>query len=347
MNKKKPNQSTPTKKSVPTGSAALKLKASKQISIRGIPLLENVQGVKKTFNRHLHFTVVKDRDVATQRDYYSSLAYTVRDHLVGRWIRTHQHHFESDGKRVYYLSMEFYMGRTLANCMINLGIENDVDEALYELGLNIEELEEFEMDAALGNGGLGRLAACFLDSMATLGLSSYGYGLRYDYGIFTQQIKDGFQNEVPDDWLRYGNPWEISRPEFLVPVQFYGKVIEENGKKKWVETEIIQAMPFDTPIPGYNNNVINTLRLWSAKAPGKFNFQLFNAGDYIRAVAEQSLTENITRVLYPNDNFDEGKILRLQQEFFLVSASLQDILRRYKHSKPYSATDNAGCVSFN
>ncbi|CAF0783918.1 unnamed protein product [Adineta steineri] len=336
---KKPNQSTPTKKSAPTGSAALKLKASKQISIRGIPLLENVQGVKKTFNRHLHFTVVKDRDVATQRDYYSSLAYTVRDHLVGRWIRTHQHHFESDGKRVYYLSMEFYMGRTLANCMINLGIENDVDEALYELGLNIEELEEFEMDAALGNGGLGRLAACFLDSMATLGLSSYGYGLRYDYGIFTQQIKDGFQNEVPDDWLRYGNPWEISRPEFLVPVQFYGKVIEENGKKKWVETEIIQAMPFDTPIPGYNNNVINTLRLWSAKAPGKFNFQLFNAGDYIRAVAEQSLTENITRVLYPNDNFDEGKILRLQQEFFLVSASLQDILRRYKHSKPYSATD--------
>ncbi|CAF0852203.1 unnamed protein product [Rotaria sordida] len=333
-NKKTNQQSKSSKKPAPTA----KLKAIKQISIRGIPLLENVQGVKKTFNRHLHFAVVKDRDVATERDYYQSLAYTVRDHLVGRWIRTHQHHYETDGKRVYYLSMEFFMGRTLANTMVNLGIENDVDEALYELGLNIEELEEFEMDAALGNGGLGRLAACFLDSMATLGLASYGYGLRYDYGIFTQKIEDGYQNEYPDDWLRYGNPWEISRPEFLVPVQFYGKVIEENGKMKWIETEIIQAMPFDTPIPGYNNNVVNTLRLWSAKAPGKFNFQLFNAGDYIRAVSEQSLTENITRVLYPNDNFDEGKILRLKQEYFLVSASLQDIIRRFKISKTYTKT---------
>jgi len=328
-------QTTTSRKPGAVANPTAKQKGAKQISIRGIPLLENVQSVKKTFNRHLHFTIVKDRDVATERDYYSSLAYTVRDHLIGRWIRTHQHHFESDEKRVYYLSMEFYMGRTLSNTMINLAIENDVDEALYEMGLNIEELEELEMDAALGNGGLGRLAACFLDSMATLGLSSYGYGLRYDYGIFTQKIEDGFQKEYPDDWLRYGNPWEIARPEFLVPVQFYGKVIEENGKKRWVETEVIYAMPFDTPIPGYNNNVVNTLRLWSAKAPGKFNFQLFNAGDYIRAVAEQSLTENITRVLYPNDNFDEGKILRLKQEFFLVSASLQDIIRRYKHSKPY------------
>jgi len=332
----KPSGTMPIKKSTAATSANSRQKGAKQISIRGLPMLENVEAVKKTFNRHLHFTVVKDRDVATERDYYSSLAYTVRDHLVGRWIRTHQHQYETDVKRVYYLSMEFFMGRTLSNCMINLGIENDIDEALYEMGLSIEELEELEMDAALGNGGLGRLAACFLDSMATLGLASYGYGLRYDYGIFTQKLKDGNQEEYPDDWLRYGNPWEISRPEFLVPVQFYGKVIEENGKKKWVETEIIQAMPFDTPIPGYNNNVVNTLRLWSAKAPGKFNFQLFNAGDYIRAVAEQSLTENITRVLYPNDNFDEGKILRLKQEYFLVSASLQDVIRRFKHSKIYS-----------
>ncbi|CAF2343699.1 unnamed protein product [Rotaria sp. Silwood2] len=328
--------STLSKKPSAVTAPTTKYKGIKQISICGIPLLENVQAVKKTFNRHLHFAVVKDRDIATDRDYYQSLAYTVRDHLVGRWIRTQQYHYETDAKRVYYLSLEFFMGRTLANTMINLGIENDVDEALYELGLNIEELEELETDAALGNGGLGRLAACFLDSMATLGISSYGYGLRYDYGIFTQKIEDGFQNEYPDDWLRYGNPWEISRPEFLVPVQFYGKVIEENGKTKWVDTEIIQAMPFDTPIPGYNNNVVNTLRLWSAKAPGKFNFQLFNSGDYIRAVAEQSLTENITRVLYPNDNFDEGKILRLKQEYFLVSASLQDIIRRFKFSKPYS-----------
>ncbi|CAF2250788.1 unnamed protein product [Rotaria magnacalcarata] len=207
--------------------------------------------------------------------------------------------------------------------MINLRIENDVDQAFYELGLHIEELEELEMDAALGNGDLDRLAACFLDSMAILGLSSYGYGLRYDYEIFTQKIDDGYQKEYPDDWIKYGNPWEISRSEFLVPVQFYGEVIEENGKAKWVDTEIIQAMPFDTLIPGYDNNVVNTLRLWSTKAPGKFYFQLFNSGDYIRA----SLTENITRVLYPNDNFDEGRSLRLQQQYFLVSASLQDIIQ--------------------
>lgn len=330
------NGTATAKKIFPTAKSDPKQRDAKQISIRGLPMLENVQAVKKTFNRHLHFTVVKDRDVATDRDYYSSLAFTVRDHLVGRWIRTHQHQYESDGKRVYYLSMEFYMGRTLANCMINLGIENDIDEALYQMGLNIEDLEELEMDAALGNGGLGRLAACFLDSMATLGIPSYGYGLRYDYGIFTQKIKNGFQEEYPDDWLRYGNPWEISRPEFLAPVHFYGKVIEENGQKKWIDTDVVYAMPFDTPIPGFNNNVINTLRLWSAKAPDKFNFQLFNAGDYIRAVSEQSLSENITRVLYPNDNFDEGKFLRLKQEYFLVSASLQDIIRRFKHSKAYA-----------
>ncbi|CAM4759737.1 unnamed protein product [Rotaria magnacalcarata] len=298
-------------------------------------MLENIQAVKKIFNCHLHYTVAKDRDVATERDYYSSLAYTVRDHLVGRWIRTQQRDFETNEKRVYYLSMEYFMGRTLRNCMINLRIENDVDQAFYELGLHIEELEELEMDAALGNGDLDRLAACFLDSMAILGLSSYGYGLRYDYEIFTQKIDDGYQKEYPDDWIKYGNPWEISRSEFLVPVQFYGEVIEENGKAKWVDTEIIQAMPFDTLIPGYDNNVVNTLRLWSTKAPGKFYFQLFNSGDYIRA----SLTENITRVLYPNDNFDEGRSLRLQQQYFLVSASLQDIIQRFKLSKPFSNAD--------
>ncbi|CAF0752197.1 unnamed protein product [Didymodactylos carnosus] len=239
----------------------------RQISIRGIPLLENVAAVKKTFNRHLHFTIVKDRNVATNRDYFYSLAYTVRDHLVGRWIRTQQYYYEKDPKRIYYLSMEYYMGRSLSNTMTNLGIESEIDEALYELGLDIEDLEELEEDAGLGNGGLGRLAACFLDSMATLGLASYGYGLRYDY------------------------------------------------------------------VAGFNNNVVNTLRLWSARAPGKFNFQFFNDGDYINSVAEQSLAENITRVLYPNDNFQGGKELRLKQEYFLVAATLQDIIRRFKHSK--------------
>ncbi|CAF3409283.1 unnamed protein product [Rotaria sp. Silwood1] len=309
----------------------------KLISIRDIPMLENVQEVKKIFNRHLHFTIVKDRDIAGDRDYYTSIAYTVRDHLVGRWIRTNQYHFENDEKRVYYLSLEFHMGRALSNCLINLGIENTVDEALYQMGLNIEELEELEPDGALGNGGLGRLAACFLDSMATLGLAGYGYGLRYDYGIFAQRIKNGYQDEYPENWLKFPNPWEIGRPEHHVPIQFYGKIVhDENGKKKWIDTEIIYAMPYDSPIPGYNNNIVNTLRLWSAKARGEFNFQLFNAGDYIRAVAEESLAENITRVLYPNDNFDKGKILRLKQEYFLVSASLQDIIRRFKNSKLFS-----------
>ncbi|CAF1046154.1 unnamed protein product, partial [Rotaria sordida] len=309
----------------------------RQLSIRDIPMLENVQEVKKIFNRHLHFTVAKDRDIATSHDYYTTVAYTVRDHLIGRWIRTNQHHFENDEKRVYYFSLEFHMGRALSNCLINLGIEDTVNEALSQMGLNLEELEELEPDAALGNGGLGRLAACFLDSMATLGFAGYGYGLRYDYGIFAQKIQDGYQIEYPDSWLKFGTPWEIGRPEHLIPINFYGKVIDdENGKKKWIDTEIIHAMPYDAPTPGYNNNIVNTLRLWSAKARGEFNFQFFNAGDYIRAVAEESLAENITRVLYPNDNFDEGKILRLKQEYFLVSASLQDIIRRFKNSKIFS-----------
>lgn len=225
------------------------------------------------------------------------------------------------------------MGRSLSNMMINLGIESEMDEALYELGLSIEELEEFEEDAGLGNGGLGRLAACFLDSMATLGLAGYGYGLRYEFGIFQQTIKDGFQCEEPDDWLRYGNPWEIPRPEYQIPVNLYGRVIEQNGKPKWVDTKVIMAMPYDTPVPGFNNNVVNTLRLWSAKAPQKFNFQFFNDGDYLNSVSEQSLAENVTRVLYPNDNYMQGKELRLKQEYFLVAATLSDIIRRYKHSK--------------
>ncbi|CAF0882736.1 unnamed protein product [Adineta steineri] len=305
----------------------------KQISIRGLPIIENIASVKKTFNRHLHFTIVKDRNVATNRDYYLSTAYTVRDHLVGRWIRTQQHYYETDPKRVYYLSLEYYMGRSLSNMMINLGIESEMDEALYELGLSIEELEEFEEDAGLGNGGLGRLAACFLDSMATLGLAGYGYGLRYEFGIFQQTIKDGFQCEEPDDWLRYGNPWEIPRPEYQIPVNLYGRVVDQNGKPKWVDTKVIMAMPYDTPVPGFNNNVVNTLRLWSAKAAQKFNFQFFNDGDYLNAVSDQSLAENVTRVLYPNDNYMQGKELRLKQEYFLVAATLSDIIRRYKHSK--------------
>ncbi|XP_064784861.1 glycogen phosphorylase, liver form-like isoform X1 [Oncorhynchus masou masou] len=214
------------------------LEKRKQISIRGIVGVENVAELKKGFNRHLHFTLVKDRNVATPRDYYFALAHTVRDHLVGRWIRTQQFYYETDPKRVYYLSLEFYMGRTLQNTMINLGLQNACDEAIYQLGLDMEDLEEMEEDAGLGNGGLGRLAACFLDSMATLGLAAYGYGIRYEYGIFNQKIKEGWQVEEADDWLRHGNPWEKARPEYMLPVHFYGRVEESKEGARWVDTQV-------------------------------------------------------------------------------------------------------------
>ncbi|XP_037084372.1 glycogen phosphorylase-like [Pollicipes pollicipes] len=300
----------------------------KQISVRGIAQVENVANIKKTFNRHVHYTLVKDRNVATTRDYYFALAHTVRDHLVSRWIRTQQSYHDKDPKRVYYLSLEYYMGRTLQNTMINLGIQSACDEALYQVGLDIEELQDVEEDAGLGNGGLGRLAACFLDSMATIGLAAYGYGIRYEYGIFAQKIKDGGQTEEPDDWLRFGNPWEKARPEYVLPVCLYGRM----DKGKWIDNQVVFALPYDTPIPGYQNNVVNTLRLWSAMSAASFNLQFFNNGDYIQAVLDRNLAENITRVLYPNDNFFEGKELRLKQQYFMVAATIQDVLRRFKAS---------------
>jgi len=305
----------------------------KQISVRGIAQVENVSEVKNSFNRHLHYTLVKDRNVSTPRDYYFAIAHTVRDHMVSRWIRTQQYYYEKDPKRVYYLSLEYYMGRSLQNSMINIGIQSECDEALYQLGLDIEELEDLEEDAGLGNGGLGRLAACFLDSMATLGIAAYGYGIRYEYGIFAQKIKNGEQQEEPDDWLRYGNPWEKARPEFMLPINFYGRVIDTDEGRKWVDTQVVLAMPYDNPIPGYANNVVNSLRLWSAKSPIDFNLKFFNDGDYIQAVLDRNLAENISRVLYPNDNFFEGRELRLKQEYFMCAATLQDIIRRYKASK--------------
>uniref|UniRef100_A0A672LLM9 Alpha-1,4 glucan phosphorylase n=1 Tax=Sinocyclocheilus grahami TaxID=75366 RepID=A0A672LLM9_SINGR len=305
----------------------------KQISVRGLAGVENVADLKKNFNRHLHFTLVKDRNVSTKRDYYFALAHTVRDHLVGRWFRTQQSYYEKDPKRVYYLSLEFYMGRTLQNTMVNLALENACDEAVYQLGLDMEELQEMEEDAGLGNGGLGRLAACFLDSMASLGLAAYGYGIRYEFGIFNQKISSGWQVEEADDWLRYGNPWEKARPEYMRPVHFYGRTEHHPDGVKWVDTQVVLALPYDTPVPGYRNNIVNTMRLWSAKAPCEFSLKDFNVGGYIQAVLDRNLAENISRVLYPNDNFFEGKELRLKQEYFVVAATLQDIIRRFKASK--------------
>eukprot|EP00127_Corallochytrium_limacisporum_P000249 Clim_evm17s8 gene=Clim_evmTU17s8 len=306
----------------------------KQISLRGIPEIKDVQEYKNGFNRHLHYTLAKDRNVATNRDYYLSLAYTVRDKMISRWIRTQQQYYKADPKRVYYLSLEFYMGRAMENACMNLRLAGELEEALFQLGIEMEELQDYEADAGLGNGGLGRLAACFLDSMATLKLPAYGYGLRYEYGIFTQLIKNGWQVEAPDHWLQFGNPWDIARPEYQYEVKFYGRVdVDEDKNRVWNDCQIVIATPYDYPVPGYGKEAsVNTLRLWSARSPNSFDLGYFNHGDYIRAVIDRNLAENITRVLYPNDNFFEGKELRLKQEYFLCAASVHDMMRRFKAS---------------
>ena len=294
----------------------------------------DVHSLMDDFIRHLEFSLAKDEYSATQRDYFFSLALAVRDRLTERWISTQQTYYKQDARRVYYLSLEFLIGRTLGNSLINLGMFDAAEEALKALGFDLDEVREQEEDAGLGNGGLGRLAACFLDSMATLELPAYGYGIRYEYGIFRQRIRDGFQEESPDNWLRYGNPWEIGRPEFLYQVKYYGRVSQYTDptgalRNDWVDTKDVMAMGYDTPVPGYKNNTVNTLRLWSAKSTREFDLDWFNHGDYAKAVEGKSQTETITRVLYPNDNFFVGKELRLKQQYFFVSASLQDIVRRH------------------
>ncbi len=300
--------------------------------------LEHLKGdaesLKELIIDHLRYTLAKDRYSATKRDLFHAIAYTIKDHMVGKWIQTQQQYYDADAKRVYYLSMEFLIGRTLENSLVNLGLLENCRKAIHDLGFDLDLLMEMEADAGLGNGGLGRLAACFLDSMATLGIPGYGYGIRYDYGIFTQTLHDGYQQETPDNWLRYGNPWEICRSQYLYPIKFYGRVTEYtdargNTHAKWVDAQEVMAMAYDTPVPGYNNETVNTLRLWQAKSSRGFDLNYFNHGDYIRAVEDIALNENISKVLYPNDNIFEGKELRLKQEYFLVSATIQDIIRRY------------------
>ena len=290
--------------------------------------------LKTDFIDHMEFSLAKDEYNATTHDKYASLALTIRDRLTERCIETKHEYYKHDPKRVYYLSLEFLMGRTLGNALINLGLHDNAQKAVIELGYNMEELRDIEWDAGLGNGGLGRLAACFMDSLATLGIPSIGYGLRYDYGIFFQDIVNGYQVESPDNWLRFGNIWEFQRPELIYLVQFYGRVEQqnENGKlkSKWIDTNDIVALAFDTPIPGYQNNTVNNLRLWSARSTREFDLNYFNDGDYTKAVETKASSENITKVLYPNDNMSEGKELRLKQEYMFVSATIQDIIRRYK-----------------
>lgn len=306
-------------------------------------LPSDAESLKRSFGNHLEYSLAKDTYSATPLDLYKSVAYAVRDRLIERWMASQQTYYDRDAKRIYYLSLEFLMGRTLGNSLVNLDMVEEAERAMRELGFDLEELSELEWDAGLGNGGLGRLAACFLDSMATLQLPAYGYGIRYEYGIFYQKIQDGYQIEAPDNWLRYEHPWEIARPEYLYPVKFYGRVhqyIDAAGlwKTDWLDTQLVMAMAYDTPVPGYRNNTVNTLRLWTAKSSREFDLSCFNEGDYIRAVEDKRQSETISKVLYPNDKFFVGLELRLKQEYFFVSATLQDAIRRYK--KTYNSFDS-------
>jgi starch phosphorylase len=286
-----------------------------------------------SFTNHLLYSLAKDQYSATARDRFMSLALTVRDRLIERWIATQQRYYRRDAKRVYYLSAEFLMGRALANNLINLGLLDTAREAMRMIGLELPDLLEEEVDAGLGNGGLGRLASCFLDSMATLDIPGYGYGIRYEFGMFDQAIVNGYQVEKPDEWLRFGNPWEVPRPEYTVPVGFGGRTEEhqENGRLKvrWIPAETVIGVAYDTPISGYGNNTVNTLRLWRARASSEFDLTVFNDGDYEKAVLDKNRSETISKVLYPSDVKMFGKELRLRQQYFFVAASLHDIVRRH------------------
>lgn len=316
--------------------------------------LDSLMLVIKSFLEHLEYSLGKDKFSATRADIFNAIAYSIRDRMVENWLDTQQSYYNEDQKRVYYLSMEYLMGRTLENSLINFGVLELYKEAIESLGYDLNEIFDQEQDAGLGNGGLGRLAACFLDSMATLSLPAYGYGIRYEYGIFRQKIVDGAQVEVPDNWLRYNNPWEFGRQEHLHVIKFFGKVVirkdaEGNDIHEWIDTEDIMAMAYDTPIPGYKNDTVNTLRLWSAKSSRDFDLNFFNEGDYIRAVEDKMMTENISKVLYPADHLVEGKELRLKQEYFLASATMYDMLYRFKkaHDKNFRLLPDKVAIQLN
>lgn len=286
--------------------------------------------------------------------FYQSVVYAVRDRLMERWTNTRKATDLDDNRRVAYLSLEFLMGRLLRNALLNLDIEQETKAALGKIGIALEDVYERECDAGLGNGGLGRLAACFLDSCATLALPVTGYGIRYQYGMFHQRIENGRQQEEPDAWLREGFPWEIERIEFTQTIHFGGRSVlhvNENGETSysWMDTQDVLAIPFDVPVPGYQNDIVNTLRLWSAAATDEFNLEEFNAGSYADAVASKNAAENITMVLYPNASTENGQELRLRQQYFLVSASLQDTLRIWnqKHANDFSSFEDKNCFQLN
>ena len=300
------------------------------------------EGLIHSMAHHLEFSQCKNRYTAEDFDVYRSLATSLRDRLVEFLNDTQQTYHLNPIRQVYYLSLEYLIGRSLRNNLINLGIYEECREALRLIGYVLDEIEEMEVDAGLGNGGLGRLASCFLDSMATLQLPAHAYGIRYEFGIFEQIIERGEQKETPDNWLSQGYPWEIPRWEVLYPVQFYGYVQsrwDDEGRewRQWVGGESVLAMAYDVPISGFQNRTVNNLRLWSARAPRAFDFQIFNRGDYMQAVEEKQRSETISKVLYPNDQGFSGKELRLKQQYFFVSASLHHLIRRFKaHHSDFS-----------
>jgi starch phosphorylase len=321
-----------------------KLEQSKPIeSLIEMPALGmDAETIAKDYRHYFSHTLGRERSCKTLHYHYGAVVMALRDRLMERAKKTHEAYGEKDSRRTYYLSLEYLMGRALGNAMLNLGICEEVKQGLHELGLKIEEIIDGEHDAGLGNGGLGRLAACFLDSCATLQLPLMGYGIRYEYGMFRQDIIEGHQVEEPDHWLRDGNPWELERPELTCRVHFGGRTSssDENGNLRWhwSDTHDVLAVPYDIPIPGYRNDTVNILRLWSSRATDEFDLGEFNAGEYTESVASKNDAENITMVLYPNDASESGKELRLRQQYFLASASLQDILRRWEndHDRDYS-----------
>ena len=298
------------------------------------PLGMDLEHVSEDLNRHFSLTLGRDELLGSHRYLYEALALTVRDRLVERWRLTRERVTSEQPKRINYLSLEFLMGRAMSNAVINLDLKEAVKASLLQYGCSLEEVVQHEVDAGLGNGGLGRLAACFLDSCASLELPVTGYGIRYEYGMFHQKIENGYQVESPDHWLLHGNPWEIESPENTRVIKFFGRTeyyADDQGKQRarWVDTRDVLAVPYDVPIPGYRNETVNTLRLWKSEATEEFNFEDFNAGSYTDAVAAKTLAEQITMVLYPNDASESGKELRLRQQYFLASASLQDVIDRW------------------
>ena len=294
------------------------------------------EGFKERVKENVKTLYRKTIDEATQQQLFQAVSYAVKDRIIDNWLATQKQYEMDDPKTVYYMSMEFLMGRALGNNLINLCAYKEVKEALDEMGFDLNVIEDQEPDAALGNGGLGRLAACFLDSLATLGYSAYGCGIRYRYGMFKQKIENGYQVEVPDNWLKDGNPFELRRPEYAKIVKFGGYVRveydEEKKKNNFIQEgyQSVRAVPFDLPILGYNNNVVNTLRVWDAEAINDFHLDSFDKGDYQKAVEQENLAKNIVDVLYPNDNHYAGKELRLKQQYFFISASLQALIAKYK-----------------